>query len=83
MFVVILDGSMKIEVGYDRVEPQYKDNVFMALTEDCPKDERVFGDAEIQIALTPEEAEQLALALNNAATESRFASAVRTRKKGK
>ena len=83
MFVVILDGSMKSEVGYDRMEPQYKDNLFMAFTEDCPKDQRLFHEDEVRICLTPDEAEQLALALNNAATESRFASAVRTRKKGK
>ena len=81
MVVVILDGSMRIEVDYDRMESQYKDNIFMAFTEDCPKDERVFQADEIRIDLTPDEAEQLALALNKATAESHSASRQKRRKR--
>ena len=74
MVITILDGSMKIQIDYDWMEPQYKDNIFMAFTEHCPKEQRVFDGGGIRLGLTPSEAEQLALALKTAVEKSRSAS---------
>ncbi len=70
MNIYLLDNSLQVKIYFDKQDCNFKDNVCIKLTEDCPEDERLFRAEETNVFLTPKQARQLALALLNAAEES-------------
>lgn len=68
---MFLDDSLQVSVEYDADQHDYEDTVGLTFVEHCPKDERIFKADETRIFLTPDQAEQLALVLQQVATESR------------
>ena len=73
MRLLLLDDSLQVEVAYDAERRDYEDTVRLIFVEHCPKDERIFKADETRIFLTPDQAEQLARGLQQAATASRQA----------
>jgi hypothetical protein len=71
--IIRVDDSLTLEVNlnvFDR-EEGYEDDVRFALRESGPKEMKLFPADEISFLLTADQAEQLALALHNAAEASR------------
>ena len=66
----LLDESLRVRIFYDCNDCNYEDNVCISLYESCPPDEKVFKADETNLFLTPEQANQLALALIHAARQS-------------
>jgi hypothetical protein len=67
MSIILLDGSLKVEISYDRTESRFNDNIRVMFVEDCPDDERLFRAMETNIFLTPDQACELARRLSAAA----------------
>ncbi len=67
MSIILLDGSLKVEVSFEKTEANFDDNIRIAFVEDCPDDERVFRALETNIFLTPSQACELARYLSTAA----------------
>ncbi len=67
MSMILLDGSLKVDVGFERTESTFDDNIRITFIEDCPDDERVFRAVETNIFLTPSQACELARHLSTAA----------------
>ena len=74
MIILLLDGSLKVQVFYEKPDADFEDNVCISFLESCADDEKIFRADETNIFLTPEQAGQLAEALSNAAAESKLAS---------
>ena len=72
MIVFLLDNSLKVEICYDETEREFSDNILVSILEDCPEEEKVFRADETNLYLTPEQACQLAAALQRAVALSRF-----------
>lgn len=62
--ITLLDGSLKLSIYYEELEPGFEDNFCFCFQEDCPEDEKVFKADEINIYLTPEEVALVILELN-------------------
>ncbi len=71
MLLMLVDDSLQLSVEYDADQQDYEDTVCLTFVEHCPKAECIFKADETRIFLTPDQAEQLALALQQVATESR------------
>jgi hypothetical protein len=67
MSIILLDGSLKVEISYDRTESRFNDNIRVMFVEDCPDDERLFRAIETNIFLTPDQSCELARRLSAAA----------------
>lgn len=70
MVIELLDGSLKVEITYEKSDKEFDDNICMRMWEDCPEDEKVFYAGETNLYLTPEQARQFANALLQAANLS-------------
>ena len=66
MAIFLLDNSLKVEIFFDSNDNQYEDNIRISFVEECPEDEKIFLAGETNIYLTPEQACELAEALNQA-----------------
>jgi hypothetical protein len=67
MTINLLDNSLKVDVFFETRDKEFEDNVCVRIAEDCPDDERLFRAGETNVYLTPQEACQLAEALQAAA----------------
>jgi len=68
--IVLLDGSLTVEIYYSREDCDLEDNICLSFTEDCPDEEKVFYNDETNLLITREQALQLAEALIQAAKTS-------------
>lgn len=71
MSISILDDSISVEVFFEETDCDFEDNICISLIESCPDEEKIFIHDETNIYLTPDQAQQLAQALNTAAAASR------------
>ncbi len=60
MSIILLDGSLKVEISFEKSELRFDDNIRVTFVEDCPDDERLFRAVETNIFLTPDQACELA-----------------------
>jgi hypothetical protein len=70
MAIEILNGSLKIDVYFDKNDKEYDDNICMCLKESGPEDEKILYAGETDIFITPDEARKLAEMLIAAAETS-------------
>ncbi|MCA9961214.1 MAG: hypothetical protein R3E31_25365 [Chloroflexota bacterium] len=66
----LLDNSLRVDVYYDGGDSDFSDNVCVSFREVASADEKIFRVDETNIYLTPAQANQLALALIQAAKHS-------------
>ena len=74
MAIEILNGSLKIEVFFDKNDKEYEDNICVCVHESGPEDEKIFYANETNIFISAEHARELAKMLNTAADQSSHAS---------
>jgi hypothetical protein len=73
MTMELLNGSLKIEIFYDRRDKEYEDNICLSIKEIGPDEEKVFYASETNIYIEPEDARKLAKMLLDAADVSSHA----------
>jgi len=73
MIILLLDESLRVQIFYEGQDAEFKDNICISFQEDCPEEEKIFKVDETNIYLTPEQAQELADALNTAAAQSKLA----------
>ena len=74
MAIELLNGSLKIEVFFDKHDREYDDNVCLCIKESGPEEEKVLYAGETNLYIKPDEARQLANMLLEAANKSSHAS---------
>ena len=74
MALKILNGSMNIEIFFDKQDREYEDNICVCIKESGPDDEKIMYAHETNIFLTPDQARELARMLTQAAEQSSHAS---------
>ncbi len=67
MSIFLLDGSLRVRIFFEKSDNDYEDDICITIEEDCPDDEKLFIADETNIYITPKQARELALALNQAA----------------
>ncbi len=70
MKILLLDGTLKIDIFFEQKDCEYGDNVCLSVVEKCPDDEKVFRGDETNLYLTPKQARKLAEAFIKAAEAS-------------
>ena len=70
MALELLNGSLKIDIYFDKDDKEYDDNICVSLKEYGPDDEKIFYAGETDIFITPDEARKLAEMLIAAAESS-------------
>jgi len=71
--ITVLDGEMVLRIYHDPMESQHEDDVYIEFTEPCPLERRVLKSDSLRIGLTPKQAQEIMLALYDAAhTSQRF-----------
>lgn len=73
MAIELLNGSLKIEIFYDKHDRDYEDNICLCLKETGPDEEKVLYANETNIYIKPEDARRLAKMLLDAADQSNHA----------
>lgn len=68
--IVLLDGSLTVEIEFEPNDEGFEDNICLSFTECCEDEEKVFCADEVNLFVTPQQARQLAEMLLNAARES-------------
>ena len=66
----LLDDSLQVSVFYERTDSDFDDDICICFREECPEDEKIFRAGETNIFLTPDQANQFALLLIEAAKQS-------------
>ena len=74
MAINLLNGSLKIDVFFDKKDREYEDNICVCLHEFGPEDEKILYAGETNIFINAEQARELAKMLNTAADHSSHAS---------
>jgi hypothetical protein len=74
MAIKLLNGSLKIEVYFDKKDREYEDNICVCVREYGPEDEKILYAGETNIFINAEQARELAELLNAAADHSSHAS---------
>ena len=74
MTLEILNGSMQLEIYFDKSDREYDDNICVCIKETCPEDEKIMYATETNIYLTSDQARTLAEMLQKAADQSNHAS---------
>jgi len=74
MSIELMNGSLHVDVFYDKRDMQYEDNICICFKEVSPEDEKVFYANETNLLITPDEARALSKLLNDAAEISSHAS---------
>lgn len=74
MAIELMNGSLYIDVFYDKRDLQYEDNICICIQEHCPEDEKVFYAIETNLMITPDEAREFSKLLIDAADRSSHAS---------
>ena len=70
MAIELLNGSLKIDVYFDKDDREYDDNICVCFKESGPEDEKILYAGETDIFITPDEARKLAEMLIAAAESS-------------
>ena len=70
MAIEILNGSMKVEIFYDRQDRDYEDNICVCIKEAGPEDEKIMYANETNLFITANQARLLAEMLLKAADQS-------------
>jgi len=60
MAIELLNGSLKIDIFFDKNDKEYDDNICMCLKEYGPEDEKILYANETDLFITIEEARKLA-----------------------
>jgi len=71
MTIYLLDNTLQIDIFYDHDSHDLEDNICVAIIERCPPQERLLQAGETHIFLTPDQAQQLGLALLEAVEHSK------------
>ena len=74
MAIELLNGSLKIDIFFDKNDKEYDDNICMCLKEYGPEDEKILYANETHLFITIKEARKLAETLIAAADISSQAS---------
>lgn len=69
--IMLLDGSLKLNIYYDTTDSGYDDDICLCFMEDSREDEKLFKADEVSIYLTPEQAALVVLELSRALDASR------------
>lgn len=70
MNIDLLDGTLQIEIFYEREDHDLEDNICLSVIEQCPPAEKIFRAGQTHIYLTPAQAAMLGRALLDAAQQS-------------
>lgn len=70
MSITLLDGSLKVNVFFDKGDHEFDDNICLCFKEDCPEEEKVLYAGETNLYITAEQARELAALLIEAAEHS-------------
>lgn len=73
MYIYLLDNTLRVKIFHDPQDREYDDNICVSIDECCEEEEKVFRTDESNLYLTANQAQQVALALLNAAEASRRA----------
>ena len=74
MAIKLLNGSLKIEIFFDKKDREYEDNICVCVREYGPEDEKILYAIETNIFINDEQARELAEMLTTAADHSSHAS---------
>ena len=74
MAMEILNGSLKIDIFFEKNDKEYDDNICICLKEYGPEDEKILYAGETNLFITADEARKLAEMLVEAAERSSQAS---------
>ena len=74
MAIKLLNGSLKIEIFFDKKDREYEDNICVCVRESGPEDEKILYAGETNIFINAEQARELAEMLTTAADHSSHAS---------
>ena len=74
MAIKLLNGSLKIEIFFDKKDREYEDNICVCVWESGPEDEKILYAGETNIFINTEQARKLAEMLTAAADHSSHAS---------
>ncbi len=74
MAIKLLNGSLKIEIFFEKIDKEYEDNICVCLREFGPGDEKILYASETNIFINAEQARELAEMLISAADHSSHAS---------
>lgn len=74
MAIDLLNGSLKIEIFFDKKDKEYEDNICICLREFGPEDEKILYAGETNLFINAEEARKIAEMLTTAADHSSHAS---------
>ena len=74
MAIKLLNGSLKIEIFFDKKDREYEDNICVCVREYGPEDEKILYAIETNIFINDEQARDLAEMLTTAADHSSHAS---------
>ncbi len=66
----LLDKSLEVSIFFEPSDSEYMDNICICFEEFCPEEEKIFKAGETNIFLTPDQANQFAIALIEAAKQS-------------
>lgn len=70
--ILLLDESLQVEVFFESDDSGYEDNICLKITESCPDQEKIFVHDESHVYLTPQQAQALVDALDQAIKLSSF-----------
>ena len=70
MAIDILNGSLNVDIYFDKSDKEYDDNICVCLKEFGPEDEKILYAGETDLFITAEEARNLAAMLTEAAERS-------------
>jgi hypothetical protein len=70
MALELLNGSLKIDIYFDKTDKEFDDNICMSLKEYGPEDEKILYAGETDLYITADEARELAKMLAEAAESS-------------
>ena len=74
MAIKLLNGSLKIEIYFDKNDREYEDNICVCVREYGPEDEKILYAGETNIFINAEQARELVEMLTTAADHSSHAS---------
>ncbi|KAA3660214.1 MAG: hypothetical protein DWQ04_20065 [Chloroflexi bacterium] len=66
----LLDNSLEVSIYFEHSDSEYADDICVCFKEYCQEEEKIFKAGETNIFLTPDQANQLALALIEASKQS-------------
>lgn len=70
MAIELLNGSLKIDIFFEKNDKEYDDNICVCLKEYGPEDEKILYAGETNLFITADEARKLAEMLIEAAERS-------------